>query len=242
MNGIPLFSIAVPTYSFGGRGEFFLNRLFDSLKEQTCQDLEVVVSDHSTDDEIKKYCQRPDYPFQVKYIRNTEDIGNSPANTNNAIENSCGHLIKILFQDDLLCHPQALEFMQRGLLNSTSSWTVCGSKDIILKENRKQSQRVPVWHPNLLKGHNTIGSPSIVAIKKSVEVRFDPELTFLMDCEFYHHMADQYGPPLIIPDIVVTNTIHGGQISNKFVTDPNFKSKQAEEVAYCARKHLSEKK
>jgi hypothetical protein len=50
-----IFSIAIPAYGYNGKGKDFLEKL-TILKEQTFEDFEVVISDHSTDDTIKDLC------------------------------------------------------------------------------------------------------------------------------------------------------------------------------------------
>ena len=48
-------SICIPTYEFKGDGVKYLSELFDTLRVQTFQDFNIVVSDHSVDDEIHDF-------------------------------------------------------------------------------------------------------------------------------------------------------------------------------------------
>lgn len=75
----PYISVAVPVYDMPN-GEFFLDRLKESLGAQTFRDFELVI---------------------------TKD-GKMAENTNAAIRKSTGKLIKILYQDDYLNHESAL--------------------------------------------------------------------------------------------------------------------------------------
>jgi glycosyltransferase involved in cell wall biosynthesis len=50
-------SICIPTYEFKGDGVKYLSELFDTLRVQTFQDFNIVVSDHSVDDEIHDFCK-----------------------------------------------------------------------------------------------------------------------------------------------------------------------------------------
>ena len=45
-------SIAIPVYECHGKGWLYLSELFNSIYKQSEKDVEVVVSDQSTDDKI----------------------------------------------------------------------------------------------------------------------------------------------------------------------------------------------
>ncbi len=49
-------SVCIPTYEMAGHGAAFLLRALESIKQQTIKDLEVVVSDHSENEEIRDIC------------------------------------------------------------------------------------------------------------------------------------------------------------------------------------------
>ena len=63
-------SICIPTYEFKGDGVKYLSELFDTLRVQTFQDFNIVVSDHSVDDEIHDFCKEASELFEIIYIRN----------------------------------------------------------------------------------------------------------------------------------------------------------------------------
>ena len=58
------FSIAIPAHDRGENGPKWMRELLDTLKQQTCQDFEVIVSDQSKNDNIMEACQ--DYDFDVR--------------------------------------------------------------------------------------------------------------------------------------------------------------------------------
>ena len=94
-----MISIAIPAYGMSGLGAKFLTQMFDTIDNQTYRDVEVVVSDHSQDNDILDVCNKYSDTFPVTYIRNFYDRGNGPANTNTALKHCSGDLIKIMFQD-----------------------------------------------------------------------------------------------------------------------------------------------
>ena len=85
-----------PTLFFGNE---FLDDLFRTLEIQTFQDFEVVVSDHSKDDKLVDVIDEFQHKFNILYVKNKNNRGNGPANTNNAIDKCSGDIIKVMFQD-----------------------------------------------------------------------------------------------------------------------------------------------
>ena len=77
----PKVSIVVPIYRKMPNAEFFIERCLSSIREQSFQDYEIVM---------------------------TED-GKMAENTNSGIKKATGELIKILYQDDMFAHKHALK-------------------------------------------------------------------------------------------------------------------------------------
>ena len=50
---MPKVSIAIPTWESHGRGQEFLDDLLGTIQIQTLKDIEVIVSDHSVDNDVK---------------------------------------------------------------------------------------------------------------------------------------------------------------------------------------------
>ena len=69
---------------------------------QALKDVEVVVADHSVNHDIEDYCKLNEYNLDINYIRNEEGRGNPAVNTNKAIDNCTGEIIKVFQQDDFL--------------------------------------------------------------------------------------------------------------------------------------------
>ena len=68
----PLVSICIPTYEMNGIGSSFLQKGLNSILRQTYKNIEVVISDHSQDDEIKNIVLSYDNKLNIKYIRNSK--------------------------------------------------------------------------------------------------------------------------------------------------------------------------
>lgn len=234
---MPKLSICIPTSSFLGKGKQYLNQLFDTIKAQTFKDFQVCISDHSSDDSIFSVCEIYANYFEIKYYKNENNIGNSPANTNSAIEMAEGRIIKIMFQDDLFYSTDALKLIYENLSGSNSSWLVCGCNHTNDTVEYYYNDMVPTWNDNLLRGINTISSPSVLAFKNTVTEKFDINLTMLMDCEYYYRLMKVYDQPVYLNQTLITNRIHSNQISSRYNSEESAEQKTNAEINYCLSKH-----
>ena len=75
-----MISIAIPFYKMENH-EFFMERLLNSIKEQTYRDYEIVITEE----------------------------GRASENTNAAIKKCKGDIIKVMYMDDYFSHPNALK-------------------------------------------------------------------------------------------------------------------------------------
>ena len=232
-------SIAIPTYEVKGRGVEFLNDLFRTIEIQTFKDFEVVVSDHSKDDKLVDVIDDFQYKFDIKYVKNKNDFGNGPANTNNAIKNCSGDIIKVMFQDDFFYDDEALQKIH-DCFNDNYDWLVCGSNHTQDDGNTFYWDLYPKWNDNIIRGVNSISSPSVMAAKKKVfdQIKFDESLVMMMDCEIYYHIKKEFGEPIYLHDVLVSNRVHQDQISLRYNASPNSASDLDREVQYCISKHL----
>ena len=74
-------SILIPTYEMKGMGATYLSELFETIKNQTFQDIEVCISDHSQDEEVLDVCGGIANFFTIQYYKN-EEKRFGPHNTN----------------------------------------------------------------------------------------------------------------------------------------------------------------
>jgi glycosyltransferase involved in cell wall biosynthesis len=207
-----LVSIVIPCYEMHDNGVSFLDSSLSRIANQTYKNIQVVISDHSLNDNIQKLCEKWSRPLNLKYLKNNINIGSSSSNVNNAINNSDGEIIKILFQDDFLYEEKSIEvivdnFDVNDMWLVTSCYHTTNGIDMFNKHN-------PVWNDNIHLGINTISSPSVLALNKNVSVRFDEELIWLMDCDIYKKLYINYGLPKIIHHTNVVNRLWGNRLSD----------------------------
>jgi glycosyltransferase involved in cell wall biosynthesis len=231
-------SIAIPTWECHGRGEEFLDDLFRTIEVQTFKDFEVVISDHCVDDYLLPKIKEYEEKFEIKYVKNKRKRGNSPANLNKAINTCTGEIIKIIFQDDFFYDDEALEKIYYALSDSDKDWLLNGTNHTKDDGRSFYWDLYPQFNDELLKGVNTISSPSVVSFKNTVKTRFDEKLVYFMDVEFYYAMKEKYGDPVFYNDVLVTNRFpHSHSISNK-IKDKTAMMKQ--ETEYCLEKYNTE--
>jgi glycosyltransferase involved in cell wall biosynthesis len=198
-----------------GAGERFLARALQSIKAQNFTDYEIIVSDHSADDKIKRLCTRFS---KLRYVRNPEKRGNAAANLNNALEHAKGTPIKLVFQDDFLAGPGSLRHMMDQL--GGKPWLIHAYWHTdFFGHARLEPTRpwVPDDHESLLLV-NSIGAPTAVMFKKN-DLRFDENLSWYMDCEFYFRLLQRFGLPVIVPEPLAVQTLWPGQLTHKIADD-----------------------
>jgi len=225
----PLISIAIPTYEMHNKGVEYLNFALNGIFHQTYKDIEVVVSDHSINDDIKNVCiVWSKEGLNIRYIRNENDRGSSSANINNAISHSTGKYIKILFQDDFLYCADAIEKTVNALEKEPDKkWLISAcdhSNDGVITYR----PFYPKYHDNIHLGNNTISSPSVLAIRNENVLYFDTKLIWLMDVEYYKRLHNAFGSPIILDSITVVNRTWESQISN--LVEDNLKKQELEYV------------
>lgn len=213
----PFFSIAIPTYEMNGYGVKFLDFSLNILNKQTFKDFEIIISDHSiNNNNIKNLCDKWSNTLTIKYFKNPNNIGNSSSNINNAIKECNGKWIKFLFQDDFLYNDKSLFNLKNHIKkNKNKEWFATSSEHSVDGYNMLNTF-TPKWSRNIHLGNNTISSPSVITIKnnKIKNYLFNEDLMWLMDVEYYRRMYDVYGEPCYFYDINVVNRTWENSVSN----------------------------
>jgi len=230
-------SICIPSYEANGRGVEFLEYNFNLFEKQTHKDIEVVISDHSQNDDIKDLCVNWAGRLDIKYVKNLENRGNSSANSNVAMKNASGDIIKILFQDDFIIDETSIEKTVKGFEDETVKWLASACKHSSDDVHNLHSPFHPMFHNNIQYRVNTMSSPSVISIRNLKEKPyFDENLIWLMDVEYYKQLHDVFGEPGIVNEYTVVNRGWGNQVSNSIVTQEI----KINELNYVLKKHPNE--
>jgi len=184
---------------------------------------------------IKNLCDEYKDKLDIHYHR-TEVVGSS-YNTNNAIRNAQGKLIKILFEDDFLYHENALKDVVENFDLEKDTWMITACEHYKESEGVFYKPFYPVYNDKIHLGENTISAPSVLTIKNNNPVFFDEKLIWFMDCDYYKRCYEKFGPPKILNKINVVNRIGSHQIINWAAT----KKVRGEEYVYLLEKYGEEK-
>ncbi len=204
----------MPTYESFGRGVEFLEFQFQKFLEQTYNDFEVVISDHSKDDKIKNICKKYKDKLNIVYIHNPHKRGNLSHNTNNAIKICKGDIIKILFQDDFLFEDDSLQKIN-DVFTEETGWVTSACEHVLDTSMKTYNKVIPRYSDKIVSGVNTIGNPSVVAFRNLEDnILFDEKLTWTVDLDYYKRMHDRYGDPKVIEDTIVIIRIWDKQLTN----------------------------
>ena len=233
-------SIAIPTYDSNGEGAEFVKFSLGQIKKQDFIDYEVIISDDSENDNIKKLSEK--YSF-VKYFKSTDfplpgrnfAKGMTP-NINRAISLCTKSIIQILFQDDFLRTKNTLKNIYDFYQNNDHEWAACCFYET--KDGKTASRTaIPQYTERIYLGENTMSSPSIVSFRNKQQFHehtfFDESLVMLMDCDWYKRMADKFGYPGTIEHYGIVIQQHAGQISNNQGAEPGLIQR---EIQYCKSK------
>lgn len=122
---LPLVSILIPAYN---RPEYLRIALINALS-QTYKNIEIVVCDDSTNDDVKNVVQsfRQNHP-QVKYFKNERTLFLD--NWQRCLEKASGEYINFLMDDDVF-HPEKIEKMIGYLLTDPDVSLVTSFRQLI---------------------------------------------------------------------------------------------------------------
>lgn len=202
-------------------GATFLHFNLSKILFQSYENIEVIVSDHSTGNSILNVCEEfSRRGLEISYIRNSNMIGNSSANLNEAILASRGDIIKIIFQDDFLYHDRSIEDIVKEYVRDPSiKWLVTSCCHT---ENGYEyyDYMDPIYTENILDGNNRISSPSVLSfVNDGDKILFDPSFIWLMDCDYYYRLNKKYGPPFYLKSTNVVNRHWKGQLTKTLPDD-----------------------
>lgn len=205
-------SICIPAY---GNPEG-IRRLLDSIAGQTYTDFEIIITDDSPDDSVKKIVEAEDlqaeangagtkkeFEQKLKYHKNPQRLGASE-NWNHSMELANGEYIKMMHHDDWFTDQDSLkQFVDMLDSNPNAILAFSGSRQVDLdkqidinklEENAFYDRHISPEDAEELANDiyylyisQCIGAPSATIYRKN-SLKYDGELTWLMDAEYYMHL------------------------------------------------------
>jgi glycosyltransferase involved in cell wall biosynthesis len=231
----PKISICIPSYEANGRGVEFIDKNIQSILSQTYKNMEIVISDHSKNDDIENHIKGLGLD-NIVYLRNTENIGFPAHNTNNAIKNSSGDYIKLMNLDDFIVGEDTLQLMVNLLLNE-GKWVISGCIHYDYGNGSLTNPIIPRIEGDgrhLIRGINFVGCPSVGLIPR--DEYFDTEVLYMIDCELWYRMFIKYGYPGVLKDYRISVGIGDHTLTSQWAlkqSDLLYK-----DIEYCNKKFL----
>ena len=152
-------------------------------------------------------------------------------NLNHAVSLGESEILKIMFQDDFLLDPFLFEELSEVFADPSVIWSCAPSKNFSQEEMRFTKELVPSLSRSLLEGINSVGSPSVVSIRRRYWSPADEKLKWMLDCDLYYNFGRKYGYPHVTKHFSVASRIHKEQSTNWA------SSFHDDELAYLAKKY-----
>ena len=228
---LPLVSICIPAYNQPEKLVFLLN----SIRNQTFTSYEVSVSDDSNNDAVETLCGEFK-DLNISYLRNNPAKG-TPENWNHAIDSARGTWIKLMHHDDYFYDAEALgNFVAFAEKNPKVEFIFCLTSILYYpsnnrtpyKVNQRLLEAIPK-NPAYLFHQNIIGSPSVTFFRKTDFIRFDANLKWLVDIEYYHRISGKKSIGRI-DKILVETIASDSQLTQYMQGNPEY---ELTEFFYC---------
>lgn len=231
-----MISIVIPAYEMKGLGTAFLRRGLDSINKQVIDNhhpIEVIVSDHSKNQEISRFIEQYTSRFPIRHCINPSGHGNISQNVNFGIDRAQYTYIKVLFQDSLLVETNYLETIS-NIIRDTSPPYILSNVLHTTDTIQFIEEMEPKSNEFLIFGQNTVSEPSVLTIRKSIaqEILFDERVTLLMDCDFYYQLFNRYPSLQMATGIHVAIGVWSGQTQRDLTTQNTIK-----EILYLISKY-----
>jgi GTP:adenosylcobinamide-phosphate guanylyltransferase len=209
-----LVSICIPAWEYFGHGVELIEKILNTLKNQTNKNFEVIISDQSRDTNIEDFIKSTSFDFYIKHVYFTPGI-TYVANVNNSIKNANGNIIKPLFQPDFFLTNNAIQDIIDVHTENKKCWCALRHNHCNWESANFYNERVPYYNDRLIVGINTISSPSVISYDSSFSELFDEKLKMLMDCDFYYRLNNHFSLPIILDtECYVTNRVSEKEVKN----------------------------
>lgn len=135
--------------------------------------------------------------------------GKMAENTNAGIRKAKGKLIKILFMDDYFAHENSLKDIVHNFVDEI---------DYLFTGTNTNPNPEPT--EDIRMGNNKLGSPSALTMRNKFEnnLLFDENMSWLLDCDYYHRIIQSGSKFGILPGVNVMLGIGEHQMTHT-ITD-----------------------
>jgi hypothetical protein len=205
-------TVIIPIHDPSSHQRKHVKRLLNSIKKQTEVPKEIILSGNHPIEYMNSLLEEIRSKIPSRYIQNTSE--GAAANLNYLSERVQSPLTKIMFQDDFLSEDESLRRMKHKMERDNRRWVVSGCNHHYEEIDVTGRHFIPRYSNNIVKGKNTIGAPSVVMFETSTSIRFEEQMVYMFDCEWYLQMRHKIGKPSIVKDPLVTIGIHPSQATH----------------------------
>lgn len=222
-------TVLVPVYDPTGLEKMRLQRLINSIVTQTHIPTRVLFGANHDLDYLKKIAARLNEITEVDFLVNSST--GAAANINELMNSANTTYTKFMFQDDFFSNKHSLLEIVSALANSDKSWIASGCSHFYEQEPSRTRTIIPKFSRRIIRGTNTIGAPSVIAVRTNALLPFNTEMIYMFDCEWYLKMKHNFGTPAVIRKPLVSIGIHENQATNWA------KASLPTELAKCRKLH-----
>ncbi len=172
-------SICIPTFN----QTRYLKKTLDSILIQTYKNYEIIITDDSSNNNVKKLVDRYKFKGRLKYFKNKTALG-SPENWNESIKHAAGEYIKILHHDDWFTEKDSLKKFV-DLLDNNPKTNFAFSATMSLRAITEKKIKALRKNGEILLLGNIIGAPSATIYKRGLNLKYDKNLKWFVDIDFY---------------------------------------------------------
>ncbi|MCC6580768.1 MAG: glycosyltransferase family 2 protein [Phycisphaeraceae bacterium] len=192
-----------------------VRRALTSVASQTLQPLEVIVTDDTPDDSVKRVVTTFADNLNIRYQRNAERLG-SPENWNAGLRLAKGQYVKILHHDDWLRCPDSLEQFAEMLDREPAAAIACSATEVTDCDGKPMRIHAPdsvsmdrvCRNPGSLLIDNLVGSPSATMVRNGTATEYDRALVWYVDVPYYIDILKKH-PRLMYTSEPLVNTTSG---------------------------------
>ena len=211
-------SICIPTYNNLEQ----VKHLVCSVNEQTYQDIEIIITDDSTDSRIGKQETKEEFPclHKCRYRHNEKPLGHI-FNWNEALKLAKGDYIKIMFSDDWFTYRDSLEKLVKLLEDQPeAALAFCGSMQVSASDSYARAateefiEGFTKDYRHLITG-DEIGAPSAV-IYRACGCYFDERSTFASDVFLFMRILKKNSNFAYTTEPLISIGVHDNQYTCDF--------------------------
>lgn len=211
-------SICIPSYNnLPG-----IKRLIESIKAQNFRDIEIIITDDSTDESISSYVRSLN-SNNIIYVKNEKPLG-SPENWNYALSLATGAYIKIMHHDDWFTFSDSLsKFIDLLESDNECQFAFSGSRQYDLSTHTfidraitKKQVALLFKDIRLLIRGNYIGAPSATIFRRN-NLQFDKALKWLVDIDYYIKLLQKTNSIMYTTEPLVSIGLSDSQITNSCI-------------------------